>query len=52
MLKLGYRGFEARPEARCLAMLFGADQRQRPRITQRRSTMPGRRCRRAISTIW
>jgi hypothetical protein len=24
MLKLGYRGFEVRPEARCLAMLFGA----------------------------
>ena len=28
----GYRGFEVRPEARCLAMLFGADQRQRPRV--------------------
>jgi hypothetical protein len=32
MLKLDSRGFEVRPEARCLAMLFGADQRQRPRI--------------------
>jgi hypothetical protein len=31
LLKLGYRGFEVRPEGRCPAMFFGADERQRQR---------------------